>query len=205
MDVVRRWDIGTGRPVRVPHPQRPREVTVAAMQSPLDPPAEVQTWGKWACTVFGLDPRCKLVAVPFFRRASWAATLDGDGVTPLFADSAEGAGYSKATAKAVVVRRDSSGRVHDIGVLPDDVWLNAGVVPDGCELVTGADGIRIEIEFELDLAPDFNHAPSWDLVCALEVVPNERLGCSGLADEIAQSLEVRVDPPIVASWWMQEE
>lgn len=187
-------------PVPVPHPQRSREIVVASMPDPFDAATEPGPIGSgvWSVTVFGLDPRCKLVAVPFFRRSAWHAVraASGEYDPSRVLSGVAGEGYSVAECAAVVLRRDVSGLVHDVGGMPADVWLNGGNVPDGCELATGADGVRVEISFEVPEADSFVTQCSWDLVCALEVVPNEVLGCNGLADEIVKSLEVRVDPPV---------
>lgn len=209
MQVVRRWDLGCVAPVPIARPGRAREVLVARVVSPYEvgaPPVNLS--GRWSCTVFGLDPRCKLVVVPFFRRAPWWAELAAAGIYDPGAvlTGADGEGYNVKVARVVVLRRDSSGLVHDVGELPADVWLNGGTIPDGCEIVTGADGVRVELEFGFPTAAQAYLVPAWDVVCAIELAPNERLGCSGLADEIVGSLEVRIDPPaVLVSNWGGEE
>jgi hypothetical protein len=206
--VVRRWDIGNGRPVPVPAAQRAREVLAVRVLDPFAVnPVEVKT-GVWSFSVFGLDPRCKLVVTAFFRRSEWYADRKADGTYDPDNTLAgtDGEGYVSATVKAVVVRRDALGPAHDIGELPADVFLNGGVLPDGCEIATAADGVRVEVACEMVTAPTSDTVCSWDIVCAVEVVPDEVLGCSGLADEIIGAIEVRIDPTVLlTSNWVGEE
>jgi hypothetical protein len=155
--------------------------------------------GVWAFDVFGLDGRMRYMPVVFFRRSAWwaARVADGSYDPGRTLAGVDGEGWASASCALKVLRRDELGVVHVVGDLPAaQVWLRGGAVPDGAELVTGADGIRLEVSGELAAVADPSVACSWDIVAALEVMPNERLGCSGLAEEIIESLEMSKAPPL---------
>jgi len=194
VSVVRCWDVG-GRSARViSRPGRAQEIVVASVLDPFTGVEPGPTSGVFTFEVWNLDPRAKLVVTAFFRPSAW---LEGDLAAELQDDPRSG--WARAELSLQVMRRDSSGRKHVIGTVPDDVCLNAGVIPDGAEIVTGADGVRVVIDCALDEAATFESFARRDLVCAFEVVPNERLGCSGLADEIIGALEFDSSGPLALS------
>lgn len=191
--------------------------------------------GSWAVTVQHLDPRFKLVATPFFRRSSWfrARLAEGKIIGAEILNDVDGKNYTQKDSTALLVRKDTpTGDVHVIGAQQSDIWLNGGTVPDGTEISSATAGIRIKVDFATervavrnqdgiysvyawdDIAHSngalltFDKLPTYDLVCGLEVVPDIRLGCDGMADEIMEALDISIDPPITltaGNTWSYEE
>jgi hypothetical protein len=135
--------------------------------------------------LWGLDPR--LVVVPQFYHRKQPQPADPE------VSGTEVNMPATVTAHAIVRSGTPSEPVRELYQLPTaELFGNAGVVPDGVELVTGMQGIRFKVAASLD-------APCvYELVMSLLVIPNIALVCADLAQALIKRL--RVDLPAPHAW-----
>jgi hypothetical protein len=226
----RAWELGGGQPVRVPRGRFGAERVVFSAGNPFhltypESIALTNLSGTFTARIWGLDPRHRLVVTPFFRPAGWWQAESGVPRTGIdwSLREAEGANYLTHTVEAWMVRKDSqTGNVHRIGKLDAEAWLNSGTIPDGIEIETAGYGVEIVITASINpiyvfqgeggwvvtnnvgAVLDTGSINTWDIVCSFEVVPNQILGCNGMADEVIQALHPEYSEPIELIYGGQE-
>jgi hypothetical protein len=127
------------------------------------------------------DPR--LVIVPtFYYRWPWSDSDPSDDPEDIQPTSVQAWAIARTGAPRQTVRE-----LFEID--PDMLWHRAGVLPDGCELATGMQGVRFKLT-----GTAVGSAP-FDIVCSLSAIPNVALGCEELAEAILARLAVDLPSP----------
>ena len=137
--------------------------------------------------VFGCDRRLALVCQHYYVRAQWFSAWHPEALN-LGVTNLPGEGLV-VTVKATAIKRTHDGNVVELGELSDAYWLNGGSAPDGIEIVSGMDGVRLTYHLEASALP--GPTPNyWNLVATVEAKPNTRIGCGEVVAELAQNLQI---------------
>jgi hypothetical protein len=177
--------------VPVPAQRRPGEIVVFQTIDPSSPAFFAQapiSSADFAIDVFGCDRRLALVCQHYFVRAQWFNDWhDGiEGFPEILNTPGEGL---VVTVAAIAIARTHDGGVVELGPLSDAYWLAGGSAPDGIEIVSGMDGVRLKFHLDASVLP--GSAPSyWNLVANVEAKPNTRIGCGEVVAEIAENLQI---------------
>lgn len=232
---IRGWDLSSGRPVPLARRSSGGEVVVATVRDPWTfiRALDASVWEpvvdvSWKAEIWELDPRMVLAVKPFFRRSGWFQSRVAAGLLPVseILNDEDGKNFSGLVSTIEILCKDSAtGEIHVLGELASDAWLNGGTVPDGVEVDSAADGIRIRIEGQIPkvwaypaqggglslYGPDpesgnqsgtavtWDSVATYDLVLGVKVLPDVRLGCEGLGEEIPDSMVLRFDEAVVLS------
>lgn len=131
--------------------------------------------------ILNLDPRLTIVAT-FFHQAM-ANRPDSTGLISSI--------MGMVTPKMLAVSNNPSEPDRELYTMETaDLFGNSGYVGTGCEIVSGAQGIRLTVA-PLQMALLVQH----DIMATLVALPNISFGCPELARAVISRLQVRIPDP----------
>jgi hypothetical protein len=215
VSVIHGWDLSSGRAVPLHSDSRSREIPLLVCVDPWVATDEGEggvplipftpSSGQILVDVWGFDLRTVLVVQAYYRRSPWHAERRAQGkydpTNILLNVPGE---QIEASITDRPITPDSDGVERVVGDVDSGLWRNGGVIPDGIELHTGIDGVRLVVDYDVTLVQtDFVTLPCWDLVLKLTVKPHERLGCGPLVQDIAARYLVNAnkEPPKLYPDW----
>jgi hypothetical protein len=174
--VIIGWDLGaSGEPAELPC--KPREILLFPALNETQAPSFGVGPNLATVDVWGLDPRLDLT-VAFYQR------LRTDG------QYTSGGPRTRADITATIeawtlARADGPSSVVEVAQIASaDLFANGGNLQDGCELSTGAQGVRFKIFASRSSNTDY------DVVCSIQARAQMPLGCEALAEKIIHALSV---------------